>query len=67
MEVTVDPQRCVGQGMCVLYAPMAFALSDEDGCSQALLKRVPPEQQDAVRHAAEACPERAILITESHA
>lgn len=64
MEVVVDPQRCVGQGMCVLYAPIAFVLSDEDGCSQARFKLVPPEHHDAVRHAAEACPERAISITE---
>lgn len=64
MEVIVDPQRCVGQGMCVLYAPQAFVLSDDDGCSRARFRVVPPEQQDAVRHAAEACPEQAISITE---
>lgn len=64
MEVAVDPQRCVGQGLCVLYAPEAFALSDEDGCSQARFREVPPEQQDAVRRAAQACPEQAIILTE---
>jgi len=64
MEVRVDRARCVGQGMCVLHAPLAFSLSDEDGCSEARFRTVPPEQEDAVRHARNACPEQAIIITE---
>lgn len=54
----------MGQGMCVLYAKTAFVLSDEDGCSEARFLTVPPELEDAVRSAAQACPEQAISITE---
>ncbi len=64
MEVAVIDERCVGQGMCVLYAPQAFVLSDEDGRSQARFRQVPPELEDAVRRAAQACPEQAIIVTE---
>lgn len=64
MEVRVLTERCVGQGMCVLYAPDAFVQSDEDGCAQARFIQVPEDQKDAVRRAADACPEQAIVITE---
>lgn len=64
MEVKVIRERCVGQGMCVLYAGPAFVLSDEDGCAEARFLTVPPELEDAVRSAAQACPEQAISITE---
>jgi ferredoxin len=64
MDVTVLTERCVGQGMCVLYAPDAFIQSDEDGCAQARFRHVPKDQEDAVRRAADACPEQAIIITE---
>lgn len=64
MEVRVSPERCVGQGMCILYAEMAFVLSDEDGRSETRFLTVPREFEDAVRRAAQACPEQAISITE---
>jgi|TARA_B110001454_G_scaffold16244_1_gene14733 ferredoxin len=64
MIACVDLGKCVGQGMCVLYAPNVFALSDEDGRAQLRTGSVPQEQEDAVRQAARACPEQAISITE---
>lgn len=64
MKVTVVSERCVGQGMCILYAPQAFELSDEDGRSKEKFLIVPPEQEEAVRRAANACPEQAIEIDE---
>lgn len=64
MKVSVNRQRCVGQGMCVLYAPQAFALSDEDGCSETQFEDVPADQEDAVRRAVDACPEQAIVLFE---
>ena len=64
MDVTVLAGRCVGQGMCVLYAPDAFVQSNEDGCARARFRQVPKDQEDAVRRAANTCPEQAIIITE---
>ncbi|WP_068088945.1 ferredoxin [Novosphingobium rosa] len=62
MKVTIDPDRCVGQGMCVLYAPKVFQLGDEDGRAELLVAQIPPEQEDAVIQAERACPEQAITI-----
>jgi len=62
MKVCVDLTKCVGQGMCVLYAPMVFRLSDEDGRAQVQSSTVETDQEDAVRQAARACPEQAITI-----
>lgn len=64
MEVVVLTKRCVGQGMCVLYAPDAFIQSDEDGCARARFRKVPEGQEGDVRRAADACPEQAIVIIE---
>lgn len=64
MIVDVDPSKCVGQGMCVLYAPDTFRLSDDDGRAQVWQRSVPKDLEDAVRQAARACPEQAISITE---
>lgn len=64
MKVHVNLNRCVGQGMCILYAPGAFELSDEDGRAFAVSTLVPKDQADAVRQAASACPEQAIEISE---
>lgn len=64
MKVSIDPNKCVGQGMCVLYAPDIFHLSDDDGRAQVQQGSVPKGLEDAVRHAARACPEQAISITE---
>lgn len=64
MIACVDLGKCVGQGMCVLYAPDIFVLSDEDGRAQVRQGSVPKDQEDAVRQAARACPEQAISLTE---
>jgi ferredoxin len=62
MKVSIDPDRCVGQGMCVLYAPQVFKLSDEDGLAELLLADLPPELEAAAIQAERACPEQAIKI-----
>ena len=64
MKVFVDPNKCVGQGMCVLYAPEIFTLSDDDGRAQVPQQLVQADHEDAVRQAMQACPEQAISITE---
>ena len=65
MDVQVDPQRCQGHGNCYAYHPELFAPDDE-----AFAMFTPPTQMTrdvllAAKSAAEACPERAIRVTES--
>ncbi len=64
MKVRVDQERCQGHTLCAMIAPDMFELNDIDGSSSAVTELVPPDQIDAVREAAQSCPEQAILIDE---
>jgi len=48
-----------------MIAPDSFALDDIEGHSSAVSEDVPPDQEAAVREAAQSCPEQAIMVTES--
>ncbi|MGH6979130.1 MAG: ferredoxin [Brevundimonas sp.] len=61
MRVTIDPNKCVGSGNCILTAPAVFG-QDDDGIVT-LLNAAPPEsEQAAVRTSAEICPARVITL-----
>jgi len=64
MKVWVDPSRCQGHTLCALKAPDAFELDDDDGHATACFEIVPRDQEQAVRSAANTCPEHAIVITD---
>lgn len=64
MRIKVNGAACVGQGMCALYAPRLFALSEQDGKSIVIREEVPAELQDDARLAARNCPEQAVEICE---
>jgi ferredoxin len=57
----VDPEMCVGTGMCEASAPDLFEVGD-DGISHVLRDDVPPERVAAAREAAENCPTRALTV-----
>lgn len=62
MKVTVDQDKCVSSGQCVLNAGEVFDQRDEDGVV-VLIDPVPgPDQADNARRAAAACPALAIAI-----
>jgi ferredoxin len=48
-----------------MIAPDSFELSDIDGSSSPVSEVVPPELEDAVREAAQSCPEQAIFVEET--
>ena len=62
MKVWVDPERCQGHTLCSMIAPDSFVLDDIEGHASAATEDVAPEQEDAVREAAQSCPEQAIFI-----
>ncbi len=64
MKVTVDQDKCVSSGQCVLNAGEVFDQRDDDGVVLLLNDRPAPEQTDNVRNAAAACPAMAIDIEE---
>lgn len=62
MKVSVDASRCQGHTLCSMIAPESFQLDDVDGHASPVCEIVPAEHQDAVREAAQSCPEQAIVI-----
>lgn len=63
MKVKVDKELCTGDAICVDIAPDVFELN-ADNVAEVLVGEVPEELQDAVRDAAESCPENCIIIEE---
>ena len=52
MRVTVDQDKCVSSGQCVLNAGDIFDQRDDDGVVLLLTDSPPSEQADNVRNAA---------------
>jgi ferredoxin len=62
MKVTLDQDRCVGSGQCVVAAPDVFDQREEDGIA-VLLEESPATGLAAdVQHAAKVCPALAITV-----
>lgn len=61
MKAFVDPDTCLGCGVCETIAPNVFKLGSEP-YAIVLVDIVPPEDETAVREAMESCPEGAITI-----
>lgn len=62
MKVRVDGERCQGHTLCAMIAPDSFLLDDVDGTASPANEVVPGDQEDAVREAAQSCPEQAISV-----
>jgi ferredoxin len=62
VKVRVDQDRCQGHTLCAMIAPDSFQLDDIEGHASAITEDVAPDQEDAVREAAQSCPEQAILL-----
>ncbi|MEV7680561.1 ferredoxin [Streptomyces sp. NPDC088341] len=65
MRVTVDQEKCVGAGQCVMLAPDVFDQRDEDGVVVLLTETPAAELYADVRMAAQVCPALAIDLDES--
>ncbi|MFI5916061.1 ferredoxin [Dactylosporangium sp. NPDC051541] len=64
MQISIDRERCVGAGQCVLAEPDVFDQSDEDG--RVLLVKDPgPDAAEVVERVAPLCPSRAIGIADN--
>ena len=62
MKVTVDQDKCVGSGQCLLIAPDVFDQRDEDGIVVLRRHDVPAGSEDDVAEAAQVCPGLAISV-----
>jgi ferredoxin len=64
MRVTVDQDKCVSSGQCVLNASDVFDQRDDDGVVVLLVRNPGPDSAEETRKAAAACPALAIDIDE---
>ena len=64
MKITVDQDKCVSSGHCVLNATDFFDQRDDDGVVVLLNDNPPADRVVNVRNAAAACPAMAIEIEE---
>ncbi|OBF93443.1 ferredoxin [Mycobacterium sp. 852002-51152_SCH6134967] len=64
MKLTVDQDKCVSSGQCVLNATDIFDQRDDDGVVVLLNDSPADDQADNARKAAAACPALAIHIEE---
>jgi ferredoxin len=62
MKLSIDPDKCVSAGQCVLSAPDVFDQGEDDGVVILLIENPSQERADAVREAASLCPARAIHL-----
>jgi ferredoxin len=64
VRVTVDQDKCVSSGQCVLNASDVFDQRDDDGVVMLLVAHPGAELAEGTRKAAAACPALAIDIEE---
>ena len=61
VDVSVDPDLCIGSGDCVRIAPLAFRLADDDSVSRPTAE-APACAVEQLLDAARSCPTRAIRL-----
>ena len=61
LEVTVDPDLCIGSGDCARLLPQAFAIDESTGVSVAL-PGAAGSDRELVLEAAMGCPTQAIRV-----
>jgi ferredoxin len=62
VKITVERDRCIGAGQCVLNAPELFD-QDDEGTVVVLDEQPSPEQEPAAHAAEHACPARVITLS----
>lgn len=62
MKITIDQDKCVSSGQCVLAADDIFDQRDEDGVVILLDPTPPAERATDVKQAAALCPALAITV-----
>ncbi|MEU0395374.1 ferredoxin [Streptomyces sp. NPDC006208] len=63
MRITIDRDRCIGAGQCVLTAPGAFT-QDDDGLVTLLPGHEDGTDDPNVRYVPGACPVQAVTVSD---
>jgi len=62
VKVTIEADKCVGAGLCVLSAPDVFDQREDDGVVILLNENPGHDRTDDVQEAASLCPARVIQV-----
>lgn len=62
MKVKVDPDLCIGCGLCESTCPEVFRMEEDKAV--AYVEIVPPGQKDSCLIAVDECPVTAIIVVE---
>jgi ferredoxin len=62
MKVKVDPDTCIGSGLCVETCPEVFKMKGD--VSTVIVDVVPQKAEERCRQAAEECPAVAITVSD---
>lgn len=62
MKVSVDPDKCMGHGMCTALAPAVYQVNEESGFNEMGEFEVADDQHAEARRGVTACPEHAIAV-----
>lgn len=62
MKLSIDQEKCVGAGQCVLTAPEIYDQRDEDGVAFLLVEEPEEHHREAVEESARVCPAGAIRV-----
>jgi ferredoxin len=62
MKITIDVDKCIGAGNCVMWSPEVFDQRDEDGIVVVMDEMPDQALWESVRTAAAACPANVILL-----
>lgn len=62
MKVSIDQEKCVGAGQCVLTAPEIYDQRDEDGVAFLLVEEPEERHRAEVTESAQVCPAGAIRV-----
>jgi ferredoxin len=65
MKASVDQKLCGTVGMCVKTAPEIFRFQEGSKKARVVMEEIPLELEAKCRRAAAACPNRAVVITDS--
>lgn len=62
MKIRVDPDKCMGHGMCTAMVPNVYQINEESGFNEMGDFEHPDEDQAEVLRGVSACPEGAISV-----
>ena len=60
VAVSTDRERCIGSGMCTVYAGATFT---QDEAAKVVVLEPHGDDEEAIRTAVEACPTDALTLT----